>query len=290
MRETLHLQFFAEEPPSAQTDASAGAAAEEDASKTETSAEKSDADARFEALIKGEFADAFQKRTQKIINARFKKTKALETAEKELSALRQTLDEVLPDAAGKTAADVGVLLRQTLSAQRPGKEAAPSQEAPSEPPALQSQPENAAAQEKKLLASLKDTLLVRQKKARAGRILEDWTRQETALKALYPDFDLQASLTQNADFISLVKAGLPLRKAYEAANLEQILGSAMRYAALRGGQKTADFMRESGALVQENSVLDRASSLKTTDVNSLTQKDILRIIGEVNRGAKITFK
>ena len=249
MRETLHLQFFAEEPPSAQTDASAGAAAEEDASKTETSAEKSDADARFEALIKGEFADAFQKRTQKIINARFKKTKALETAEKELSALRQTLDEVLPDAAGKT-----------------------------------------AAQEKKLLASLKDTLLVRQKKARAGRILEDWTRQETALKALYPDFDLQASLTQNADFISLVKAGLPLRKAYEAANLEQILGSAMRYAALRGGQKTADFMRESGARVQENSVLDRASSLKTTDVNSLTQKDILRIIGEVNRGAKITFK
>ena len=87
-----------------------------------------------------------------------------------------------------------------------------------------------------------------------------------------------------------MRAGLPLRTAYEAAHLEEILGSALRYAAMRGGQKTADALRDAPLRPQENSVLDRASSLRATDVNSLTQKDILRIIGEVNRGAKITFR
>lgn len=129
-----------------------------------------------------------------------------------------------------------------------------------------------------------------QRAVRAQRILSDWEAEAAEIRKTYPDFDLQRSFAEDGAFSALVRAGLPLKKAYEAAHLDEILTAAMGYAVRRGGQMTADALRGGAARPQENSVLDRASSLKTTDVNSLTQKEILRIIGEVGKGAKITFR
>ena len=169
----------------------------------------------------------------------------------------------------------------------PAQAAEKPAEAEAEDPAGPS-PQTAAPDEPSSRA-MRETLLVRLRGARARQIAERWAAEAQALKKIYPDFDLRTALRGNPDFAALVRAGLPLQRAYEAANLEEILTSALRYAAVRGGRRAADALREAPR-PQENSVLDRASSLRTTDVNSLTQKDILRIIGEVNRGAKITFR
>ena len=176
----------------------------------------------------------------------------------------------------------------------PGGEAEGSAGAPQAPAAPDG--EEARAQTASAAAAQLPTqaLLLRltqqQRAVRAQKILADWNADAAEIRKTYPDFDLERAFAEDGAFAAMVRAGLPLKKAYEAAHLDEILAAAMRYAVRRGGQMTADALRDGAARPQENSVLDRASSLKTTDVNSLTQKDILRIIGEAGRGAKITFR
>ena len=80
-------------------------------------------------------------------------------------------------------------------------------------------------------------------------------------------------------FVSLLKAGVSVRLAFEAANLEKIIGAAMRYAAGNAG----------GGRVRENPVLDRAASVRKKDVGSLTDREIMKILKQVSNGEKITF-
>jgi hypothetical protein len=125
--------------------------------------------------------------------------------------------------------------------------------------------------------------------ARAREIAAAWETEAKALKEIYPDFDLRKEARENTAFSELLQAGVSVRRAYEAANLEAILGAALGYAARTAGSKAAMSLRSQAQRVQENSVLDRAPSVRRKDVNSLTQKDILKILDEVSRGAKIKF-
>lgn len=142
----------------------------------------------------------------------------------------------------------------------------------------------------RLLRSMRLQLEARRNRARAAEVLEGWRREAEELKDTYPDFSLQSALREGGDFARLLKAGVSLRRAYETAHLEEILCTAMRYAARRAGQRSAALLRDQQARPQENPVQQRAATQQGTDVNSLTGNDILRILGEVSRGAKITFK
>lgn len=125
---------------------------------------------------------------------------------------------------------------------------------------------------------------------RAEAVRAGWEREAAAMREIYPDFDLCAAIEEPGDFARLLKAGIGVRRAYEASHLEEILGAAMRYAALRAGQLAAQTIDRQRARPQENPVCSRAAVRTATDVNSLTRSDILRILGEVSRGARITFK
>ena len=117
---------------------------------------------------------------------------------------------------------------------------------------------------------------------------EKWEREALELKETYPSFDFGKEI-KNGEFERLLNAGVSLRKAYEAVNLESIISEAMRYATVLAGKKAAEALSRQAARPKENSVFDRASSLQHKDVASLTEKDIMRIISEVGKGAKITF-
>ena len=121
------------------------------------------------------------------------------------------------------------------------------------------------------------------------KIIGAWEESAAQLTEIYPGFDLRREMRENGEFARLLQAGVSVRRAYEAANLEKILGAALQYAARTAGKKTADGLRSQASRVQENSVLDRASSLGHKDVNSLTKQDILKILDEVSRGATIKF-
>ena len=162
---------------------------------------------------------------------------------------------------------------------------APAPEAqPREAPAPQPEAPGPSAEENAAAAE------AAQRMARARAVLAGWGREAAAMREIYPAFDLQAALEEPGDFRRLLQAGLGVRRAYEAVHLEEILSAAMRYAALRAGQRAAAAIEAQRARPQENPVADRAAVSTATDVNSLTRGDILRILGEVSRGARITFK
>lgn len=139
-----------------------------------------------------------------------------------------------------------------------------------------------------ILRAVRDALEEREKNIRIESIIKSWENQAQELKSTYPEFDLSTQV-QNPEFALLLKAGLPLRKAFEAANLENIISAAVRYATVLAGQKAVEGLMKTKERPRENGVLDRASSIRHTDVHSLSQQDIMRILGEVSRGAKISF-
>lgn len=250
------LQFFA-------GDTAAENAGTDAEGRDETDAPKEDGDpeAAFEELIKGKYADEFRKRTQSIIDRRFAKMKGLEKTASLLEPVLNAFRGKFPDADG---GDPESLVNAFLDAEK-------TREADDGRRALLShagEQASAMAQE---------------------RLLSRWEKEARELKELYPSFSLGDEMKNNGGFASLLKAGVPVRLAFEAANLEKIMGAGMKYAAAAAGRKAAASLRDSAARVQENSVLGRASSITKRDVSALTEKDILKIINEVGKGAVISF-
>ena len=128
------------------------------------------------------------------------------------------------------------------------------------------------------------------KNAEAESVLASWRREEQATREIYPSFSMKNELLNEPMFGTLLKSGVGVRRAYECVHLEEIIGSAIRYAVADIGRKTALNSSRAQSRPGENSVLDRAASVARTDVNSLTDRDIKRILAEVSRGAKISFK
>ncbi|MDY4255847.1 MAG: hypothetical protein SOX69_09040 [Oscillospiraceae bacterium] len=128
------------------------------------------------------------------------------------------------------------------------------------------------------------------KNAEAESVLASWRREEQATREIYPSFSMKNELLNEPMFGTLLKSGVGVRRAYECVHLEEIIGSAIRYAVADIGRKTALNSSRTQSRPGENSVLDRAASVARTDVNSLTDRDIKRILAEVSRGAKISFK
>lgn len=128
------------------------------------------------------------------------------------------------------------------------------------------------------------------KNAETEAVLASWRREEQATREIYPSFSMKNELLKEPMFGTLLKSGVGVRRAYECVHLEEIIGSAIRYAVADIGRKTALNPSRAQTRPGENSVLGRAASVTRTDVNSLTDRDIKRILSEVSRGAKISFK
>ncbi|MBR3767926.1 MAG: hypothetical protein IKL10_06780 [Clostridia bacterium] len=222
-------------------------------------------DEEFNELIKGKYADAFKKRTQSIIDKRFSKMKGYEKTALVCAPLIESLQSKFPDI---EKADTEALVRAYLESEKNESKAEKTEsEKPS--PVLQ------AAQE-------------HLKKRAAHALSLHLSEEEKKLREIYPSFDLQREYASSPELRSLLASGVGLRRAFETVNLEKIMGSALRYAVMKAGKSTADAMKAPGR-VTENSLSDRASSIRRTDVKNLTEKEIMKIISEVSKGAKITF-
>ncbi len=173
-------------------------------------------------------------------------------------------------------------------AREPEEESAAANDRPA---AAQSEsgPESAPAPLDPALESAADAVNERLVSRRVQKIREDWARESEAVKEIYPAFSLENELKGNRDFRDLLKAGITLRRAYETVHLPEILREAMRWAAAETGKRAGIVPREGSSRVQENAVLDRAASIPHREVKDLTERDILRILDSVGRGAKISF-
>lgn len=140
-----------------------------------------------------------------------------------------------------------------------------------------------------LFDSVRESFGERMKNAEAEAVLASWRSEEQATREIYPSFSMRDEIINEPMFGTLLKSGVGVRRAYECVHLEEIIGSAIRYAVTDIGRRSALKPRLQSARPGENSVLDRAASVTRKDVNSLTDRDIRRILSEVSKGAKISF-
>lgn len=242
---TLNLQLFAGEGEAAADGETGDKLADAGQNSTQ------DCENEFSQLINGKFKEQFTKKTQAIIDKRFKQTKELEEYKSKISPLVEKLmekyglepgqEDMLPEA-------IGGALEENNSA-----------------------PPEASNRE--------------QLKGKIG----GWLKESEELKQLLPDFDLRNELRENKLFSQLLLSGVPLKTAYETVHRDEFLSGAMQYTASAVRQQMVQSIEAKGRRPIENGISAEGAVVTAVDVNSLTSQDILKILKQVENGAKIKF-
>ena len=203
----------------------------------------------------GEYKDLFDEQVQKIISRRFRQTKTLE---EEMGRSKPILD-LLMKRYGITDNDADKL-----------------------------QAALAADDARRLESRLRLAQRQAQGKERAARQVRQWCDEARQIKGVYPDFDLNAE-ARDAQFLALLRSGIPMRHAYEVIHMDDIKISAARQAAQEVEKKVVDGIRAKGARPPENGTAAQSAFTVKGDVSKLTRKDREEIAKRVARGEKITF-
>lgn len=114
--------------------------------------------------------------------------------------------------------------------------------------------------------------------------LRAWDSQAEQVKALYPGFDLGLE-ARSRDFRAMLKAGVPMRQAFEVLHMDQIM-SARTQAAERA--LTAN-IRAKGARPPENGAGAAAGFTVKDGVSRLSAQDRADMARRAARGEVITF-
>lgn len=114
----------------------------------------------------------------------------------------------------------------------------------------------------------------------AQRQLRAWNEQAEQVKARYPDFDLGRE-AQDRTFRSMLRAGVPVRQAFEVVHMDELRAAAERAV-------TAN-IKAKGARPQENGAGASSGFTVKDDVSRLTPRDRAELAKRAARGEVITF-
>lgn len=240
--------------------------------------ETPDRNAQFENLIRGEFKDLYDARVQDTIQKRLKGTK--ETVER-YEKLAPTLD-LLAKKYGVSADDLDGLSK-----------AIEEDDSFFEDEAME---KGISVEQLKYIrkiekenASVKKQMAEQESRERANQLYSRWMKEAESAKAVYPTFDLQAEM-QNEQFVSLLRANVDVRSAYEVVHKDDIIRGAMQFTADKVQQKVANRVAANGSRPAENGMSNTAASLTQRDVSTLTKAEREELILRAQRGERITFK
>lgn len=263
------------EPPAAGETASKGGTPETDAAPDGKEAKRK----AFLDMVsgKGEYKAQFDERVQQIINKRFGEVKGLEAR---LEA-QKPIVELLCTRYGVTDADPQKLLAaleedNSFFAQA-AEEAGMSVEQYKRFKRMER--ENAALREAERRS--KEAAFVRNR-------LQDWFRQGEEMKGDYPGFDL-ARETDDPQFLSMLRAGVPVRHAYEVIHMDEIKAGVARMQAKATEKQVVDGIRAKGARPAENGMASQSAFTIKDDPSKLTRRDRAEIVRRVARGETIRF-
>ena len=236
-----------------------------------------DRNARFEALIKGEFKDLYDAKMQDTIQKRLKGSK--ETVDK-YNALSPTL-EMLAKKYGVDANDIKAL-----------NKAIEEDDSYYEEEALE---KNMSVQQLKEIkkmerenAELKRQMSEQERQENANRLYSRWMQESEATKSVYPTFNLEAEM-QNPRFLDLLRNNVDVRTAYEVLHKDEIIPAAMQFTAKTVEQKLTNKIIANGARPVENGNSSQGATVVKSDVSQLSKADRAEIIRRVQRGEKIKF-
>lgn len=243
---------------------------------------KEDLHKEFLDLVNGKYKDAYTAETQRIINRRFGEEKSKDTQ----LAAQQPIIDALMRRYGITDGDVGKLSAaidgdEDLSETLYGREAAEAgMSVPQYREYQRIQEENKA---------LRKAEAARRGEQAANAQVADWNRQAAEMTADYPDFNLTAEVKSNPRFLAMLRAGVPIRSAYEVAHLDEIRDGIARSASAATEKRVTDNIRAKGMRPAENGTSSQTGVVYKSDPTKFTKADRAEIARRVARGEKITL-
>mgnify|MGYP001191718907 CR=1 FL=1 len=236
-------------------------------------ADSKDLSSEFEDLIKGKYKDIYDKRVQDNINRRFKASKELE---EKISRYSDVLNPLYDRYDVDNIDDLEAAMQQDDDLVRDkAMELGLSPEAYRRQMALEQQNRRAAEQ-----------LQAIEGQKQAEKDMQEWVSQSAELNKMYPEFDLAAEL-ENPDFVADLRAGKSVRKAYESAHLDDILGGAIVKVAQQTAKNVTDNIRARGFRPEENGTSNAPGIVIKNDPTKYDEKDLMEIRRRVSNGEKI---
>ena len=229
----------------------------------------------FQELVNGEYKDIYTEETQRIIDRRFREARNLE----ERAAKQQPVIDMLMQRYKIADGDMGKLAAAVENDNAYWSEAA--EEA------------GMSVEQYKQFQRLKrenDALLraqrMRQNQQAAQQQLQKWYSEGEQVKAVYPDFDLGAE-SKNPQFISMLKAGVPVQHAYEVIHMDEIKAGVAQSTARQTEKQVVDGIRAKGNRPAENGTSSQSAFTVKDDPHKWTKQDRAEVARRVARGETI---
>ena len=262
--------------------ATSGAATTGDAVSTGTEGGQParDFDAEFDAMVKGDFKDAYNKKVQGIIKDRLKGSKQTESKLKDAEALLSLVGERY----GWDGKDMESL-RASLE----------SDKAYLEEEALEKGMTVEQLAQIKQMERENKVLREQQRQADERAAFEQkfagWNAEAEALANVYPGLNLMEEFN-NPTFVRLLDSGVGVKAAYQATHFDELMGGALQYTAQQTQKAVLDGVKANGMRPNENGTKGSNGANQRIDVTKLTKEDRQRLMDEVRRdpNKRITFR
>lgn len=229
----------------------------------------------YRDLIDGEYKDFYTEDVQKIINRRFKETKGLQEQVNQYQPIIDLLTQ-------KYQVDDATALMEAIEGDDvywadAAEEAGMTVEQYKEFQRLRRENDALARQQQ-----------MQRGQQEADRQLSEWYQQADATKAVYPSFDLQSE-AQNPEFVSLLKAGVPVQHAYEVVHMQEIRAAERQMTQQATERQLTANVRARGSRPAENGTVSQGAFTVKDDVSKLSKKDRAEIAKRVQRGEIIRW-
>lgn len=231
----------------------------------------------FKDLIKGEYKDAYQKELQRVIDKRFKNSKANE------DRLAQ-YDVVLAPLFDK----YGVQDIDNLKLALDNDESLWEEKAFEQGLTVEQykQIEGLKRENQALVNAQKQ----REQLERANLIKAEWEKDAEEIRSMYDaDFDIETEISENEEFKKLVSVGISVKDAYRTINMEKILQANTEATSVLTQKKVVENIKAKGNRPSENGLNATQPTNTRIDVSKLTPKERREYAMRASRGERIDF-
>ena len=281
----LELQLFADEQGAVSGSIGMDAASIGQDSGSFNAAPAQDAAVDFDGMLKSnpQFKAEYDARVKRALDGRYKEFNGL----KERQAKAAPMYALLAGKYGVQAADDGSFDEDAIM------QAIMDDDSYYEDEALQKGMSVSQLKETKRLerenAELKQQVEERNKEEQGRAFFGELVKQADELRdRFYPGFDLQAEM-ENPQFARLVMNGVPLKGAFEAVHMDEIMGGAMQYAAQRVTEKVSNAYQANKGRPRENGARGTPAAATEFDPTRLTKEQRKELRERVYRGEMISF-
>lgn len=230
----------------------------------------------FMALIRGEYKDQYTEATQALINKRFGETKALQQQIAEAQPLLDLLSSRY-NVQGNVAEILRAVENDKHYLEAAADEAGVTVEQYREMEDL-----------KRQKADFDRWKAQRQAEMAYQQRMERWNGEAQEVQKTYKGFELQQEV-QNPAFLAMLRAGVPMKNAYESVHHEELMAAAQQAAAKQMERNVAANVRANGQRPQEAGISSQPAFTVKSDPNKLTKADFAEIRRRIERGERISF-